>query len=301
MRMDLTTTPRKLPLVAFASADGSPTLGEAALAYARADVPVFPCVPGSKPPMTGAGYKSATADIGQVAAWWRSRPNANIGIPTGVVSGLDVVDIDLHGDASGRPMFERARDAHLVDGWAWSVQTPSGGLHVYYPHAHGVSQRCWTTSAHIDFRGDGGYVVAPPSRIAFDQEHSAVYTMRAISNDPSRAIDAAALRRFIDPPRSPRPTRFTPRQGRGLEDLVGWVERRGPGTRNSGLFWAACEMARHGYSHDNAIETLGPAAIRAGLGQREVEVTVDSAFRRQPPIQSLPRPTCTSTREGMSR
>lgn len=299
--MDTTTTTHQLPLAAFATADRSPSLGDAALAYAEADIPVFPCVPGCKPPMTGAGYKSATTDVGQVSAWWRSRPNANIGIPTGAASGLDVVDIDLHGGVSGRPTFERARDAHLVDGWAWSAQTPSGGLHVYYPHAPGVSQRCWTTSAHIDFRGDGGYVVAPPSRITFDGEHSAVYALHAVADGPAHAIDATALRRFIDPPRPPRPTRLVPGRGREFEDLVGWVERRGPGTRNSGLFWAACEMARYGYSHDDALSRLGPAALKSGLGEREIEVTVDSAFRRQPPLQSSSRHARTSTREGMSR
>ena len=298
--MDRTTRAPQL-LAAFASADNSPSLREAALAYAVTGIPVFPCVPGCKPPMTGAGYKSATADVGQVSAWWRSCPDANIGIPTGAVSALDVVDIDMHGGASGRPAFERASDAHLVDGWAWSVQTPSGGLHVYYPHAPGVSQRCWTTAAHIDFRGDGGYVIAPPSRITFDGEHSAAYALHAIANGPAHAMDAAALRRFIDPPRPPRSTHLIPGRGRGLEGLVGWVERRGPGTRNSGLFWAACEMARHGYSHDDALSMLGPAALKSGLGEREIEVTVDSAFRRQPPLRPSAEPTPTGTREGMSR
>jgi hypothetical protein len=299
--MDTTTTAHQLPLATFTSADRSPSLAAAALAYAMVGIPVFPCVPGCKPPMTGAGHKSATTSVDQVTAWWSARPDANIGIPTGAVSGLDVVDIDLHGGISGRPTFEHARDAHLVDGWAWSVQTPSGGLHVYYPHAPGVSQRCWTTSAHIDFRGDGGYVVAPPSRITLDGEHSAVYTLHAIATEPAQAIDAAALRRFIDPPRPSRPTRVVLGHGRELEDLVGWVERRGPGTRNSGLFWAACEMARHGYSHDSALAALGTAALKAGLGEREIEVTVDSAFRRQPPLQSSPRPAGTSTRERLSR
>ncbi|MCL1870593.1 MAG: bifunctional DNA primase/polymerase [Promicromonosporaceae bacterium] len=298
--MDTSTASPSTSLAAFTVADHAPSLAESALAYARADIPVFPCVPGCKPPMTGAGYKSATTDPDRVAAWWNARPDANIGIPTGEPSGLDVVDIDLHGGVSGRPTFERARDARLVDGWMWSVQTPSGGLHVYFPHAAGVSQRCWTTAAHIDFRGDGGYVVAPPSRIAFDRDHSAVYAMNAVSTEPDHPVDAAALRRFIDPPRPPGTAGLIPRRGRALDDLVGWVERRGPGTRNSGLFWAACEMARHGYSHDSALASLGPAALRAGLEEREIATTVGSAFRRQPPLQSSPNPAGTDAREGMS-
>ncbi|QAY63534.1 DNA replication protein [Xylanimonas allomyrinae] len=299
--MDETRPTQTGAVAAFRAADRAPSLADSALAYARSGIPVFPCVPGCKPPLTGAGYRSATTDVARVEAWWRARPDANIGIPTGAVSGLDVVDIDIHGGASGRPTFERARDAHLVDGWAWSVQTPSGGLHVYYPHDRAVAQRCWTTSSHVDFRGDGGYVIAPPSRIVFDRTHSAAYVLGAVSTEPAHAIDATALRRFIDPPRPPRPTPgLIPGRGGSIDRLVDWVGRRGPGTRNSGLFWAACEMARHGYTHDVALSSLGPAALKAGLDEREIRVTVGSAYDRQPPLTSSQPPARPSAREGVS-
>lgn len=240
--MNPSTVRHPLSLAAFGVADAAPSLAESALDYARAGVPV-PCVPGRKPPLTGAGYKPATTNTAHIEVWWREHPDANIGIPTGAVSGLGVVDIDIDididGGVSGRPVFEHACDAHLVDGWAWSVQTPSGGQHVYYPHDPATSPRCWTTSSHI---------VHP--------------------------VDASALRRFIDPPRPPRPANLLiPGRGGSLDRVVDRVGRRGPGTRNSGLFWAACEMARQGITRDAALASLSPAAQRAGLGEREIGVT----------------------------
>jgi hypothetical protein len=87
-------------------------------------------------------------------------PDANLGIPTGTPSGIDVVDVDVHTTGSGFPAFERARGAGLADGWAWLVRTPSGGVHAYFLRRTGGGQRSWQIpSQHVDFRGDGGYIV----------------------------------------------------------------------------------------------------------------------------------------------
>ena len=162
----------------------------------------------------------------------------------------------------------------------WAVGTPSGGLHVYYPHADGVEQRSWTTQAHVDFRGDGGYVVAPPSWVNLEGGKSRPYVIRTTSAHEPHAIDAGALRAHLTPPRpvpAERPVRFGEVRP---EFLAVWVAKRPEGSRNSGLYWAACEMARRGYSSGDALDSLGPAAQHAGLDDREIERTVASAFRK---------------------
>jgi hypothetical protein len=116
----------------FTSVEGQSLTG-AARVFATAGVPVFPCVPGEKRPLTEHGFHDATADVRQVAAWWRRWPGANIGVPTGAASGLEVVDVDVKTAGSEFTGFNQARPAGLVDGWQALVRTPSGGMHAYYP------------------------------------------------------------------------------------------------------------------------------------------------------------------------
>lgn len=106
---------------------------DAARSLASAGVPVFPCVPGEKRPLTRRGFHDATTDLNQVSAWWRRWPSANLAIPTGPASGIEAVDIDIGSTGSGFHAFQQARRDGLVHGWAALVRTPSGGLHVYFP------------------------------------------------------------------------------------------------------------------------------------------------------------------------
>ena len=186
-------------------------LPEAARAFAAAGVPVFPCVPRGKRPLIrdGRGFRDATTNLAQVEAWWRRAPEANIGIPTGAVSGVVVVDVDVHGPVNGYDQFARADRAGLVDGWEVLARSPSGGMHAYYPASDGGTQRSWQAArAGIDFRGDGGYIVAPPSLRVIDGE-TVPYRITELGTDPAHPLDAGRLRRFLEPPRPPR--RFPPR------------------------------------------------------------------------------------------
>ena len=56
---------------------------------------MFPCVPGEKRPLVRRGFHDATANAAQVSEWWSRWPQANIGIPTGAASGVEVVDVDV--------------------------------------------------------------------------------------------------------------------------------------------------------------------------------------------------------------
>lgn len=66
----------------------------AALAYAAKGVPVFPCDPAKKKPLTKHGFKEASTDPATIAEWWERWPNAMIGMPTGKASGVWVLDVD---------------------------------------------------------------------------------------------------------------------------------------------------------------------------------------------------------------
>lgn len=272
----------------FAEVAGLPP-ARAAARFATAGVPVFPCVPGQKRPLTSRGFHDATAEPDQVAAWWRRWPAANLGMPTGVVSGVEVVDVDRKPGGSGFAVFGRARAAGLVPGWLALVRTPSGGMHAYFPTDPDRSQPSWQAArAHVDFRGDGGYVVVPPSTVETGGVRGS-YMLLAPGASGAGPVDAAALRDFLDP--RPEPVAWQRGASRVLDAgrLAGWVAALGEGERNRGLFWAACRLAEAGVAPDDAWASLAPAAEHAGLGVRETSSTIRSAYRTTHPMPSRER------------
>jgi hypothetical protein len=239
----------------------------AALDYARRGWPVFPCRPGRKLPDTLHGCKDATVDPDRVASWWWHTPDANIGIATGA-PGPDVLDVDTKNGAPGYATLNRLVRAGLAAGAHRLVRTPSGGLHLYYA---GSEQGNGSLPRHgIDFRGAGGYVLAPPSQV---DGHS--YELLEDRAETGRRLDQNAIRRLLDPPRTR--AYVAPHAASG-QALVAWLSRQREGNRNNALFWAACEAVKAGCEAD--LPALRDAAIAAGLGELEAQRTIASAVRR---------------------
>ena len=147
-----------------------------ALKYARTGFHVFPlhsvtcgdcscgrdtCSSVGKHPRTKNGVKDATTDYRQICDWWSTWPAANIGIATGQISnGLYVIDVDF---AKGANLENLAPFdlPTLTD--TWTVETGSGGLHYYLRSDEALPNTAGKLAPFIDTRGEGGYVVAPPS------------------------------------------------------------------------------------------------------------------------------------------
>ncbi len=132
----------------------------AALAYGRKGWAVFPCAP-DKTPLTSRGFKDATTDADQIAAWWTRSPEAWIGRATG--GGSFVVDIDpRHGGGATLAAWEAENGAlpYTVE-----ARTPSGGSHLYFAVPEGINVRsgAGVIGPGVDVRGEGGYVIVPPS------------------------------------------------------------------------------------------------------------------------------------------
>ena len=136
----------------------------AALAYARRGVPVFPCEPGGKRPLTYNGFWDATTETSRIRTWWGSWPAANVGVPTGRRSGLLVLDVDARdGGFESLAALER-RNGPLPE--TAKARTGGGGVHVFfrYPAGETVRNSAGALGTGLDVRGEGGYVVVPPSR-----------------------------------------------------------------------------------------------------------------------------------------
>ncbi len=133
---------------------------DCALKYAKRGWAVFPCKPGGKAPLTQNGFKDASRDPKQIKRWWRKWPEANIGIATGALSGLVVVDVDVKNGKGGFESYEQLGLPKRTT----SVETPSGGAHFYFKVDSKHSISCRTNlRPGVDIRGNGGYVVVPPS------------------------------------------------------------------------------------------------------------------------------------------
>jgi hypothetical protein len=137
-----------------------PGLCASALWYANNGLRVFPVQALGKQPYRGTrGFKDATTDQDQIRAWWTKWPDANIGIATGHL--VDVIDID--GPPAGIKSWGRLKAENKLPPILGKVSTPRpGGNHLYVP-ATGRGNGA-KVAPGIDYRGAGGYVVAPPSR-----------------------------------------------------------------------------------------------------------------------------------------
>jgi Bifunctional DNA primase/polymerase, N-terminal len=106
------------------------------------------------------GLHDATSDVDTIGCWWSRAPFANIGIRTGAESGLVVVDVD--GEAGLRSL-RALITSHVVIRPTWA-RTGPGGWHAYFAHPGiAVPNSTGRLGEGLDVRGDGGYVVAPPS------------------------------------------------------------------------------------------------------------------------------------------
>jgi hypothetical protein len=115
------------------------------------------------------GFKSATTDPDQITDWWRQYPRAGIGVATGKVSGIIVLDVDVKKGKDGLSSLEKLENelgTRLPE--TKTAKTPSGGLHYYYVYVAGIGSSTDKLGPGLDIRGDGGYVVMPPSHDLYE-------------------------------------------------------------------------------------------------------------------------------------
>lgn len=149
----------------FAALQGQSAMStlEMTSSYLAINLPVFPCQAGRKKPATERGFHDASLDPALVARWFADGSKYNVAIPTGAVSGGWVLDID-----PGKGGNESL--AKLIEGIAMPptpiARTGRGGLHYWWAMPEGRKVKSTTNlMPGVDIRGDGGYVVVPPSTL----------------------------------------------------------------------------------------------------------------------------------------
>lgn len=170
-----------------------PDMLKVALEYAEKGYAVFPCsqkMPCLKKEEGGNGFHDATTNEQQINSWWKRWPNAQIGLPTGRKNNLFVLDLD------SQQAQEYAKQWNLPE--TFTVETRPGRKQLWFhqPVEIETKSTAEVLAPNIDTRGEGGYVIAPPS---IHHETRAPY--RVIKDVPY--AEASALPAFILRPEKP--------------------------------------------------------------------------------------------------
>jgi hypothetical protein len=267
----------------------------AALEYAAAGLHVFPCRPGLKLPAVEHGFHDSTRDRDQISRWWHDRPFANVAISTGP-SRLAIVDLDGEVGLNAWRELISSNPAPRTP----FVHTPSDGFHLYYRADPGreLHNSQGALGQHIDTRGVGGYVIAPPSRFegrAYELDGTPLDTAR-MAVIPGWILDSLERPTPVIPTRLFVVDRTEPYLRRALEDEADLVRTAEEGTRNGQLNRSAFALGTlvggGQLSRGDVEQILTEAARSVGLPEREIERTVRSGLEA-----GVSRPRETRSRE----
>jgi len=121
--------------------------------------PTGACTTPGKHPLNKGGCRAASTDPEVITGWWRRWPNANVGIATGETADLAVLDVD---GAAGQQSLARIEAEHgPLPGTLTAIT--ARGVHLYYRWSAGLGNGAGLYGPGLDHRGEGGYVLAPPS------------------------------------------------------------------------------------------------------------------------------------------
>jgi hypothetical protein len=236
-----------------------------ALSLIRQGFPCFPCRV-DKRPATPRGFKDATHDSNTLKELWRCCPGALIGVATGEISGLDILDIDpRHGGDRWFAKHQHRFPATRVH------RTRSGGLHLLFEHKYSLRCSAGRIAPGVDIRATGGYVIWWPAA-----------GLPVLSESPV-AQWPEWLGVQLLPSRRQRARRILVPDQYALMRLVQVIAGAREGERNNLTYWAACragEMVASGLlAADTAVAVIVEAAARAGLSRAEAERAAWSGVR----------------------
>lgn len=258
-------------------------LHAAARELAEGGVPVFPCLPLSKVPACAQGFHDATTNLHQIDKWWSDNADYNPAFCPHMV-GLGVVDID---GEEGEQAWLAFQAEHGAAPETRVVRTPRDGRHLYYLGVLPASQS--KLGQHVDTRGVGSYVLAPPSRVRYPDGREGTYRVevdRSPADLPAslpdflKGLQRAAAKASVDDldlaPNLARAERL-------LKDYVALGHVAVEGQMGDGrTFAVACEVMNLGVSQENAYNLLtehwNPHCIPP-WDEDELRVKVENASR----------------------
>ena len=241
-----------------------------ALRYAKLGLSVIPLKPNIKIPLIPwTEFQSRRATEAEIRKWWNAVPNANIGIVTGLISGIAVIDLD------GPKGLESASSLGLT---STSISLTGNGKHLWYRSPNSLVANSVRSFPGIDVRGEGGYICAPPSVHETGRRY--------------RFMNSGVLPQLNTLP--PFPTNIFSLQK--MESTAtkpdGWIAKALQEMKNGNidetLFTVCSRLRSDGYSKEDAIVLLAPHAQRVGATTGHLEAKVENVWERYEPRQKIP-------------
>lgn len=264
--------------------DYSSPLAEAAHDYVERGLAIIPLGVGKKEPVTKSGLNDWTDNPGQIDVWWgqgehagkRGNPRYNIGMACGQVSGgIIAIDLDCHSDDANGLHF--LRDWEVEHGKlpeTWTQITGSGGKQLFYRVGQDVRNSA-NGEIGVDVRGNGGYVVLPPSLHPCGECYE-----WSISPDDMDVADADdKVYDFI------RAVSKTKKRSDGWNAEKTGIPSEITGNRNDTLFSLGRSFLSRGSGHDEVatlIRSLNATICRPPLPADEVEKLIGSINSKEP-------------------
>jgi putative DNA primase/helicase len=239
----------------------------AALGHLKREWSIIPVGHDKRPLVNWKPYQERRPTVKQVRDWFDDDPEAGIAIITGAISGIVVLDVDAKSD--GRESLEQLQNEHGHLPKTVTVKTGGGGRHFYFPHPGGkIRPSAGKLGRGLDIRGDGAYVVAPPSAHKSGQ----AYEWKRDPDSTKLAQLPKWLLMLISDEQRPKPEQSS---------AAAIIE----GRRNETLTSLAGTMQRRGFSTDAILQALlveNEERCQLPLPVEEVEQIVRSIARYEP-------------------
>lgn len=243
-------------------------LHQAAREWAEAGFYVFPCKVSGKKPANEHGLLEATRDLDQINRWW-SEADYNIGVAP-ARSGMFVLDQD--GPLGADTLAKWTKDHGPLPA-TLTIRTPRGPSHLHYwfrgdcPNSQGKDQKGRITGLgpKLDTRGEGGYVLVPPSHVRYEDGTEGDYDYETdpddIADGPSWIATAIRARRTEGAQTAPEDIELDAsynvnRAQAYLSGAIGRGRIPQPGSRDATCFELVCMLRDYGLSQQKTFEMM---------------------------------------------
>ena len=226
---------------------------------------VIPITPSTKKPwIYWEKHQTEYATDEEIKQWFEDRPNSMVGVVTGKLSDLDVIDVD------GTEIPQKLGDILGEDsGRIPHTKTPRGGQHLFFKHQEGVRNRTniWKAEKDetmVDVRGEGGYAVLPPSCNGIGKEYKWIFSL---ANE--RPTFPEELLKIVSD---------TDEQGKSIIRDIKFTQ----GNRDDSIFHLANSLRRSGMPREEAEPyVLNQASLcDPPFPEREALAKLESAYKR---------------------
>lgn len=238
-----------------------------AIKYLSLGLSVIPLRPNGKEPLIPwAEFQARRATAAELTAWWTKWPNANIGIVTGKISSVAVIDLD---GPEGLASAERLNLKSSV------VSLTGRGKHLWYQWPTIGVQTAVRIQSGIDIRGDGGYVVAPPSVHESGRRYRWLnpFVQLNMTEFPAQILSVAQ--------------NMATEEMKGIRKEESWIAKALQEMKNGNiddtLFTLCSRLRADGYTSDDARVLLAPHAARVGAENGHLDEKIENVWNRYEP------------------